>query len=260
MLCELLRRIDLLVLSWTDIDHQFALRRSQASTVAPATFFALLRDEAGGHARKRQQFRAPDLRRRLAQDHGIVIVEPPEWGVDAYREAIERDARIEIPGTGLSGPVPEVILWPLVRDWERSGRTDFEDELPPDRIDLGEAVIDLQNFPSSDLHRCMLVAGPGSRKVGVAHGDCRETRNRRDPAGPSAARLARRKWGDGRRLSERPSQPRLRRAHRLATDGRAGPGCAAARWPGRSAGPCPGPAARAAAHIFRPATRTCPGC
>lgn len=161
---ELLRRIDLRVLPEKEVEHEFSIRRSEAITVAPATFLSLLRDMVGGNARSRQLFRASPLRRRLAEEHGIRISEPPEWGIDAYRATIERDARIEIPGTGLSGPAAEVILWPLIRDWERTGRSDFEDELPPDQIDLGRAAVDLRSFPSQELHRCVLVAGPGLGK------------------------------------------------------------------------------------------------
>ena len=123
-----------------------------------------LRDLAGGYARSRRSFRAPILRQRLFEDHQVIIREPPEWGVDAYRDAIRLVARIEIPGTGLSGPAPDVILWPRVRDWERAGRSDFEDELPLEYVDQTEAQVDLRRFPAEDLHRCVLIAAPGHGK------------------------------------------------------------------------------------------------
>lgn len=161
---ELLRRIEVIVHSEAEIEHAFASRRNEAISVAPATLLALLRDMAGGHARTRQSFRAPLLRRRLREEHGIAILEPSEWGVEAYRSASRRAARIEIPGTGLSGPAVDVILWPRVRDWERAGRSDFEDELPLEYVEPVEAQVDLRRFPAEDLHRCVLIAGPGHGK------------------------------------------------------------------------------------------------
>lgn len=73
---ELLRRIEVIVHSEAEIEHAFASRRNEAISVAPATLLALLRDMAGGHARTRQSFRAPLLRRRLREEHGIAILEP----------------------------------------------------------------------------------------------------------------------------------------------------------------------------------------
>lgn len=161
---ELLRRIEVMVLSEAEIEREFSARRSEATSVAPTTLLSLLRDLAGGYARSRRSFRAPILRQRLFEDHQVIIREPAEWGVDAYRDAIRLGARIEIPGTGLSGPAPEVILWPRVRDWERVGRSDFEDELPHEYVDQVAAQVDLRRFPAEDLHRCVLIAGPGHGK------------------------------------------------------------------------------------------------
>ena len=160
---ELLRRIAVVVRSEAEIEREFAARRGDATNATPATLLALLRDLAGGHARIRQTFRAPALRQGLLTDHGVAIREPTEWGVDAYRDAIRRAARIEIPGTGLAGPALDVILWPRVREWERV-RGDFDDEVPLEHVEQGEAQVDLRRFPAQDLHRCVLIAGPGHGK------------------------------------------------------------------------------------------------
>ena len=132
--------------------------------MAPATLLALLRDLAGGHARTRQSFSAPALRHRLLHDHGVSILEPTEWGATAYRDAVRRAALIEVPGTALSGPAAEMILWPRVREWERVGRSDFEDELLLEHFERVEAQIELRRFPTDDLHHCVLIAGPGHGK------------------------------------------------------------------------------------------------
>lgn len=109
---EILRRVEVLILSEAEIEREFSLRRSDATSVAPVTLLALLRDLAGGNARTRQSFRAPALRQRLLDEHQVIVREPAEWGVDAYRDATLLAARIEIPGTGLSGPATDVILCP----------------------------------------------------------------------------------------------------------------------------------------------------
>lgn len=160
---ELLRRMEVIVRSEAEIEREFAARRGNATNATPATLLALLRDLAGGHARTRQTFRAPTLRQRLLTDHGVAIMEPTDWGVDAYRDAIRRAARIEIPGTGLAGPALDVILWPRVREWERV-RGDFDDEVPLEHVEPAEAQVDLRRFPAQDLHRCVLIAGPGHGK------------------------------------------------------------------------------------------------
>lgn len=163
-LFEILRRIEVQILSEAEIEREFSSRRSGATSVTPVTLLALLRDLAGGNARTRQSFRAPALRQRLLDEHQVIVREPAEWGVDAYRDATLLAARIEIPGTGLSGPAADVILWPRVRSWERTGHSDFEDELPLEYVDHDDAQIDLRRFPAEDLHRCVLIAGPGHGK------------------------------------------------------------------------------------------------
>jgi len=161
---ELVRRINVRVLTEDEIVHQLARRRVDCGGTAPATMISILRDLAGGNARFRATFRAPGLRRRLAEEHRIQICEPAEWGIAAYRETVERGARIEVPGTGVSGPASEMLVWPRVRDWERAERSDFEDELTPVSANLQRSTVDLQTFPSDQLHRCVVVAGPGHGK------------------------------------------------------------------------------------------------
>jgi hypothetical protein len=164
-LFELVRRIDVRVLPDNEIIQELARRRVDRGGTSPSTLLSILRDMVGGNARVRARFRAPNLRRRLAQEHSILVTEPAEWGIQAYRDTVAQQAWIEIPGTGLSGPAAEMFVWPRVRNWERVERTDFEDELPPrDVADPQQSVIDLGAFPSEQLHRCMLVAGPGHGK------------------------------------------------------------------------------------------------
>jgi hypothetical protein len=163
---ELVRRIDVWLLPEEDIEQEFARRRLGGGGGAPpARLLSVLRDLAGGHARVRTLFRAPALRRRLAEEQpGILVAEPTEWGLAAYRDTVVRKACIEVPGTGVSGHAADMLVWPRARDFERARPTDFEDELLPDRADPLRSAVDLKAFPSEQLHRCIIVAGPGHGK------------------------------------------------------------------------------------------------
>jgi hypothetical protein len=81
-----------------------------------------------------------------------------------YRNALGRLGYIEIPGSGISGPIAELFVWPRLRDYERTRRADFEDEDP--RVFSRDPVstFNLATFPSNRLRRCIIVAGPGFGK------------------------------------------------------------------------------------------------
>jgi hypothetical protein len=161
---ELLRRTLVELAAQDELENTFERRRLGAASALPGRFISDLRDIAGGESRRRATLLAPQLRRRLKEDFGTDITEPSEWGLPAYRAAVERLARIEVPGTGLSGPVSELFVWPRTREYDRTGISDFEDEEP--RWSGLEAAlpVDLQAFPSEDLDRCVVIAGPGYGK------------------------------------------------------------------------------------------------
>lgn len=119
---------------------------------------------AGGEARRRGLFQPAPLRRRLRQEYNIILGEPPEWGLIAYRAAIKQLSRIEIPGLGLSGPAEKMFVWPRARPYDRSRRTDFEDEDPTLADQQTEGIVDLRSFPGDELDRVVVVAGPGYGK------------------------------------------------------------------------------------------------
>jgi hypothetical protein len=147
-----------------EIERAFERKRLGTAFALPPTLLPVLRDMAGGGARRRALFLAAPLRRRLAAELGIEVTEPVEWGLPAYRSTIQRLARIEIPGTGISGPVSELFVWPRARDYNRSGPGDFEYEDPRWESVIEAPIIDLQGFPSDTLERCIVIAGPGYGK------------------------------------------------------------------------------------------------
>ena len=161
---ELMRRVDVRLLSQEEIEQEFVRRRREGDGTPAATLLSVLRDLAGGHARFRVLFRAPALRRRLAEEYGIIVAEPSEWGLAVYRDTVVRMARIEVPGTGVSGPAADTLIWPRVKDLERGQPSDFEDELAFEHVGPQHSVVDLKPFPSEQLHRCIIVAGPGHGK------------------------------------------------------------------------------------------------
>jgi hypothetical protein len=118
---------------------------------------------AGGAARRRGLFQPAPLRRRLKLEHGLLLGEPPEWGLESYRAMIKQLSRIEVPGTGVAGPAEELFVWPRARDHDRTRHSDFEDENPAFR-ESDEVGLDLRAFPNEQLDRVVVVAGPGHGK------------------------------------------------------------------------------------------------
>ena len=81
-----------------------------------------------------------------------------------YRNALGRLGYMEIPGSGISGPIAELFVWPSLRDYERTRRADFEDEDPRAFSVESPATFDLSAFPTDRLKKCIIVAGPGFGK------------------------------------------------------------------------------------------------
>jgi hypothetical protein len=160
---ELLRRIRIRVLPLEQIEDDFQRRRA-SGLKAPASLLSNLRDIAGGEARKRGLFRAPVLRRRLRDDFQVTIAEPSEWGLAAYRSTLKRLASLEIPGSGISGSIDAMFVWPRAAAFDRIDRPDFEDENPLDQRGVTRQLIDLRVFPSIKIPRAVVIAGPGFGK------------------------------------------------------------------------------------------------
>lgn len=162
---ELLRRVTVRVTTEHQIEGEFDRRRLGGRFATPAAMLRVLRDISGGGARRRALHLAAPLRQLLARDHGIDVAEPPEWGLPAYRASVAQLARVQIPGTGISGPAEELFVWPRVRRHEPRGPSGFEDEHAGNvPVEFAEGVIDMRVFPSDQLDRCVVVAGPGYGK------------------------------------------------------------------------------------------------
>lgn len=162
---ELLRRTRLLHLSEEDVEDALSRKRLAGATSPAPTLLPVLRDIAGGESRRRGLFQPAPLRRRLKRDHNIVLPEPPEWGLQAYRNLVKSLARIEIPGLSVSGSSEDLFIWPRARDLDRSRPSDFEDEHPAD-LEPPEVdpALDLRTFPVEGLEKLIVVAGPGYGK------------------------------------------------------------------------------------------------
>ena len=70
---ELLRRTRVVHLAIEDIEQHLARRRLSGTQSPPPALLPLLRDMAGGDARKRGLFQPGPLRRRLKIEHGILL-------------------------------------------------------------------------------------------------------------------------------------------------------------------------------------------
>lgn len=93
-----------------------------------------------------------------------MLGEPPEWGLAAYRSTIQRLSRVEIPGLGISGSVEELFVWPRAQLYDRNRQSGFEDEDPALDSHRQEVTLNLRLFPTEELHRVVVVAGPGYGK------------------------------------------------------------------------------------------------
>ncbi|CAN98930.1 hypothetical protein predicted by Glimmer/Critica [Sorangium cellulosum So ce56] len=138
-----------------------------ASSADKHVLFSLLRDKAGGRARYRKTFLAPELRSELKEHDGIGIVEAIE-GVTSYRSTIERQfSRIEVPGTALSGNIAELFLWPKLRSMDLvKRRILFEED---DLLEEAGEDADLRTFPERCGSRAVIVAAAGFGKSVLLH-------------------------------------------------------------------------------------------
>jgi hypothetical protein len=161
---ELLRGTTIEIAPLKEIERTFQRRRLGTAFSPPSSLLSTLRDVAGGGARRRALFLAAPLRQRLSTEFNIDVTEPAEWGLPVYRETVERLARIEIPGTGVSGPSRELFVWPRARVYDRAATAGFEDEDQAWDFPFEMAAVNLRAFPSAGLDRCIVVAGPGYGK------------------------------------------------------------------------------------------------
>lgn len=161
---ELLRRTRLLHLAEDGIENELGRRRLTGASPSLPALLPILRDIVGGAARRRGLFRPASLRRRLKLEHGLLLGEPPEWGLAAFRTATRQMARLTIPATSVSGAAKDMFVWPRARTFDSSKRTDFESENSDLSETSEEAGIDLRTFPTDQFDRVVVVAGPGHGK------------------------------------------------------------------------------------------------
>ena len=161
---EVLRRTTVRHRTLRDIEEELSRRRLADSQSPPPALLPILRDMAGGQARRRGLFHPGPLRRRLKLEHDILLGEPMEWGLQTYRETIKRLSRIEVPGMGVSGAAEDLFVWPRAQQHDQLRHTGFEDEDPDLTQSQHEASLNLQAFPNDRLDRVVVVAGPGYGK------------------------------------------------------------------------------------------------
>jgi len=169
---ELFRNVAVEVVTLADVEDSFKWKTLGTAAPPPSTLLTLLRDKVGGLARIRGTFRAANLRSQLAADAGLELFEPREWGLQAYRDTLRSLCRIELPGKGKSAHVDEIFVWPVATKMAAANDRDFEDETP--RWDAPErnSTITLSEFPRGEIHRCVIVAGPGFGKSALLLAVC----------------------------------------------------------------------------------------
>lgn len=161
---EIFQRTTFMHWSAEYIEGEFDRRRLAAGAGGPSTLLSTLRDIVGGGAHRRTPYRAGPLRLRIELEHGIKITEPPEWGLPAYRSALQLLGRIAIPGTTRGGTIDELFVWPTVHYSKPDGLRDFEDEDLDIWREPEVADVDLRDFPRPEFDRLIVIAGPGCGK------------------------------------------------------------------------------------------------
>ena len=155
---ELLRQTSVLHLPLAEVKREFARRRLAGAQSPPPDLLPTLRDMAGGEAQRRFLFQPAPLRRRLKSEHGVLLGEPPEWGLESYRTTIKQLSRIEVPGMGVAGTAEELFVWPRAREYDRTRPTGFEDEDPSSMEWNEKTGLDLRAFPNDRLDRLVALA------------------------------------------------------------------------------------------------------
>lgn len=164
---DILRHTAVRHLTENEIEREFNRKRLSGEFVLPNQLLTVLRDLVGSRARRRGYFVSPQLRKTLWDEHGIEISDPPEWGLPAYRSVIARTSKIEIPGTRVFGSVEELFVWPRAKAYDSVHISDFEDESVGRELDLETSLFDLKVFPSMELSKAVVVAGPGHGKTAL---------------------------------------------------------------------------------------------
>jgi len=159
---EIFRRLDVEILTLAVLLKEEAARRMPPASVAPAALLDHLVTAAGGKAKQRGLFNAPDLRQRLMETVGVRLDPPPRWGLAAYLKAMG-DLRVAVPGTSVGGSAAQAFLWPrtVLTD---AVQGDFDDEQRLDDFDRGGLGLDLRTFPTRDTPQAIVHAGPGFGK------------------------------------------------------------------------------------------------
>jgi len=130
----------------------------------PITLHGHLRDLAGGGARTRALFEPAGVRAHLRDRHGIDVADPVSWGSHLYCGTVAASLRIEVPGTSIVRSMAEGFVWPTARTPASGRRPDFDDEWSSWTAVVEPDGIDLLSFPSAELDKVIVVAGPGFGK------------------------------------------------------------------------------------------------
>ncbi len=164
---ELCRRIfsrtDVEVIPQDTVERDYAPLWMPLASAPADSLLGRLRDLVGGGSRFRERFHATTLRARLL-DLGVIIDEPADWGAEIYRGIVKGRAVIEIPGTDVVVPINENFVWPRATRYERTRRSDFDDDIATYTSTQLAENVDVSLFPTDGFHRVVIVAGPGFGK------------------------------------------------------------------------------------------------
>ena len=172
-LFQLMRRLSVQFLSFEQIETIGIRDRIPASSTAPETLFAVLRDLCGGAGRIRDTFTSRSLAETLSAKKQIKLAGASGDGLAGYLRAIEvRYSTISVPGTPLTGTTDELWVAPSLVAAQPSQGRDFEEEAHhrgfywSSRASVGEPF-DLSLFPSSGSSRILIEAGAGFGKSSI---------------------------------------------------------------------------------------------
>lgn len=171
---RLFRRLDLHVWPSEELARDYAPLWMPPATMPAVQLLDLLAGIAWAGAETRSRFDSAVLRDRLRTEWGIVISDPPTWGLARYCAAMAALAVIEVPGTGFRQNPTSEFLWPRCLRYDRERRSDFDDDLPGWRDLSASEEVELRDFPTTGLSAAVLVAGPGFGKSTVVSAIARQ--------------------------------------------------------------------------------------
>jgi len=160
---KLLKSISVEIRPDETLERDFAPVWMPESNKSALEIYSHLRDITGGEAKLRGDFKSAYILDRLRSDFDTNILLPKPWNADNYRETLINECNICIPAIPNSQIHEDDFVWPKAQKFDRKATSDFEDD-NAHWFERKSDLINLSNFPYTDIRQAIVIAGPGFGK------------------------------------------------------------------------------------------------